>query len=304
MNLSALIERVERGDHAAVAAALRADPSLATAKTGGDGDTLLHVACWQKRAAIVRELLTYPCDLDARGAYGRTPLHYAVHEGGSESVPIVAALLARGADPTLTDNNGFTAAAWAKIEMYDAALDEVLALLATPPRDAPALAVAAEVDAREPLVREVRFRLGTAERGVGIAAYRGRYKSTGRWGTNIAVEVAVQLADGGTLCHACFPGLGEDQLARFLESLEAVRARQQAFTTLSVPDAYGTRIDVRSSPSGFRASCAVAGPGLGLPLKLDVTLDVAAMAALVDEVSTLCDALREWAAADAADASP
>jgi hypothetical protein len=303
VNLNALIERVERGDHATVAAALRADPSLATAKTDGDGDTLLHVACWQKRAAIVRELLTYPCDLDARGAYGRTPLHYAVHEGGRESVPIVQALLARGANPALTDNNNFTVAAWARIEMYGAELAEVLALLGTPPGAAPALDAAAELDAREPLVREARFSIGVPERGVAIAAYRGRYKSTGRWDTNIAVEVAVQRADGGTLCHSCFPGLGEEQLVRFNASLAAVHARQQAFATLSVPDAFGTRIDVRSTSSGFRAICAVAGPGLGLPLKLDVNLDAAAMTALVAQVTAVCAAIREWAAADAADAS-
>src|SRR4051794_38368498 len=98
MDLDLLITRIEEGDLAAISAALRADPSLANARTA-DGDTLLHIACWQKQSAIVQELLAYAPDVDARGFHDRTPLHYAVHEGDLASLPIVAALLARGADP-------------------------------------------------------------------------------------------------------------------------------------------------------------------------------------------------------------
>jgi ankyrin repeat protein len=118
---------VEHGDVRGVAEALRADPSLVAAKTP-DGDTPLHLACWQKQIAIIGTIVAYRPDLNARGCYGRTPLHYAVHEGRAISVPIVGILLAMGADPSLRDDNGFSVEDWAKIEMYDG-LAEVLDML-------------------------------------------------------------------------------------------------------------------------------------------------------------------------------
>jgi ankyrin repeat protein len=118
---------VEHGDVRGVAEALRADPSLVAAKTP-DGDTPLHLACWQKQIAIIGTIVAYRPDLNARGCYGRTPLHYAVHEGRAISVPIVGILLAMGANPLLRDDNGFSVEDWAKIEMYDG-LAEVLDML-------------------------------------------------------------------------------------------------------------------------------------------------------------------------------
>jgi ankyrin repeat protein len=103
------------------------EPSLLHAQTS-DGDTPLHRACWHKQLAIVGILLADGADVNGRGCYGRTPLHYAVHEGRAISIPIVAALLGRGADPNLRDNNGFSVEDWAKIEMDDG-LSEVLGLL-------------------------------------------------------------------------------------------------------------------------------------------------------------------------------
>lgn len=122
-----LSKMIEVGDVRGVAAALRADPSLARAKTV-DGDTPLHIACWQKQLAIVAILVAYGPDLDARGCYGRTALHYAVHEGRFTSVPIVGLLLALGANPLLRDDNQFTVEEWAKTEMDDG-LAEVLDVL-------------------------------------------------------------------------------------------------------------------------------------------------------------------------------
>ncbi len=118
---------IEHGDVRGVAETLRADPSLVAAKTP-DGDTPLHLACWQKQIAIIGTIVAYRPDLNARGCYGRTPLHYAVHEGRAISVPIVGILLAMGADPSLRDDNGFSVEDWAKIEMYDG-LAEVLDML-------------------------------------------------------------------------------------------------------------------------------------------------------------------------------
>jgi uncharacterized protein len=122
-----LAKMIERGDVCGVAEALLIDPSLVSSVTP-DGDTPLHIACWQKQFAIIGTLLAYHPDLNARGCYGRTALHYAVHEGRAISVPIVGVLLAMGANPLVQDDNGFSVEDWAKVEMYDG-LAEVLDML-------------------------------------------------------------------------------------------------------------------------------------------------------------------------------
>lgn len=127
MTADQLAQDITQGDSAAVSQALRADPALISARTA-EGDTALHIVCWQKQVGILGVLAAYSPDVNARGAYGRTPLHYAVHEGGAISVPIVSALLSQGADPSLRDDQGFSVEDWAKIEM-DEGLAQVLALL-------------------------------------------------------------------------------------------------------------------------------------------------------------------------------
>jgi ankyrin repeat protein len=128
-----LAEKIEQGDVKAVAEAVRADPSCVSALTAA-GDMPLHLACWHKQIAIVGTILAYHPAINACGAYGRTPLHYAVHEGRFISVPIVGLLVALGADPNIRDDNGFSVEDWAKIEMYEG-LAEVLDMLR---RSAPA----------------------------------------------------------------------------------------------------------------------------------------------------------------------
>nr|WP_276602951.1 ankyrin repeat domain-containing protein [Nannocystis pusilla] len=128
-----LVLAVERGSLDTIEQALDAEPGLVTARTG-DEDTLLHLACWQKQTAIAALLLARGADPNARGCYGRTSLHYAVHDGRAVSVELVRQLLAHGADPWIAENNGFTADAWARQEMWDEPLAAVLRQFAAVPR--------------------------------------------------------------------------------------------------------------------------------------------------------------------------
>lgn len=127
LSVDAISDLIVRGNAEGVAVALQAAPTLLAARTV-EGDMLLHVACWQKQVAIVSTLLADGADVNAHGWLGRTPLHYAVHEGRRISVPIVKLLMDFGADPALKDDNGFTVADWARIEMYEC-LDQVLDLI-------------------------------------------------------------------------------------------------------------------------------------------------------------------------------
>ena len=130
-----LSELICNGESDAVCRLVRENPECAhqrdeeyAERFNDEGDTLLHVACWQKQLDVVHALIAVGADIHARGADGRTPLHYAVHEGDRSSVPIVAALLAHGADATVFDRAGFSPADWAKVGMNDG-LPEVLDLL-------------------------------------------------------------------------------------------------------------------------------------------------------------------------------
>lgn len=135
MTLEQLMGLVEDGDAEVVRAALRAQPELAL-ETNADGDTLLHIACWQKDAAMVEVVLAAHPDVNALGDHGRTPLHYAVTEGGPESLEPLRLLMARGANPALADANGFTVASTARREMASE-LEEALRILGAPPAPGP-----------------------------------------------------------------------------------------------------------------------------------------------------------------------
>ena len=117
----------ECGDVVGVEELLTENPSLVHS-LNDDGDQPLHIACWQKQIGIIGALMAFGPDVNCKGCYSRTPLHYAVHEGRAISVGIVSMLLQEGADTSLRDDHGFTAADWAKVEMTEG-LQEVLKLI-------------------------------------------------------------------------------------------------------------------------------------------------------------------------------
>jgi ankyrin repeat protein len=94
-------------------------------------DQPLHIACWQKFESIVKLLIQAGADVNARGDFGATPLHYAVYEGDEYSTPIVKALLNAGADPNIKDNrSSATPLKWAQREHHDGLTESIRLLKA------------------------------------------------------------------------------------------------------------------------------------------------------------------------------
>jgi len=129
--LELLHDAAFNGDSKSVTHLLDGEPSLINMKSK-EGDSVLHMACWGKQIGLIGILLDCGADVNGQGWLGRTPLHYSVHEGGAISVPIVHVLLQGGADPNIKDDKGFTPSDWAKIDMEDSPLVEVLKLLQKP----------------------------------------------------------------------------------------------------------------------------------------------------------------------------
>jgi ankyrin repeat protein len=97
---------IAAGDGDAVEAAVGSSPRLLTAtveRAGQGGWTPLHVAVAECQAGIVRLLLDAGADVDRRDPdTGRVPLHAAVTAGAGDSLEVVDALLAAGADVDAT----------------------------------------------------------------------------------------------------------------------------------------------------------------------------------------------------------
>ena len=127
METEAFFDSVETGDLAAVRAALERDPALVHRREEF-GDQPLHIAAWQQHADVVELLLRAGADANARGDKDRTPLHYAVHEGGQDSTPIVRLLLRHGADRRLRDMGGNTPLRWAILQ-FDFSLRDAIVML-------------------------------------------------------------------------------------------------------------------------------------------------------------------------------
>ncbi|MDO9134677.1 ankyrin repeat domain-containing protein [Hydrogenophaga sp.] len=126
-----LIAAAETGNLAALQDWLTSQPALLQWRSH-DGDTLLHLACWQKQLDLVPWLVNAGADVNAQGWLQRTPLHYAVNEGSERSVLLVRLLLQHGGQPRLRDTLGNTVADWARVEMHGDALRSVLRELGEP----------------------------------------------------------------------------------------------------------------------------------------------------------------------------
>jgi ankyrin repeat protein len=93
---------VGRGDVATVERLLDANPNAINTRDEL-GNQPLHDACWAKHLAVVHLLIRSGADVNARGDFGETPLHYAVRDDGAESNAIVALLVESGADTEAKD---------------------------------------------------------------------------------------------------------------------------------------------------------------------------------------------------------
>ncbi len=118
-SLPMIFRATERGDLDTVKRLIDEDPQVVT-ETIETNDQPLHMACWQKYEAIVSLLINAGADVNSRGDFGQTPLHYAVFEGDEYSTPIVRLLLKAGADPNIVDKRSqSTPLKWAQREHHD-----------------------------------------------------------------------------------------------------------------------------------------------------------------------------------------
>jgi len=93
------------------------------------GDQPLHTACWQKHWFAATMLIQHGADVNERGCNGMTPLHCAVHDTDYETcLGVVGVLIGEGADPSIEDENCFSAVQWARREVRSG-LDLLLELL-------------------------------------------------------------------------------------------------------------------------------------------------------------------------------
>jgi ankyrin repeat protein len=91
-----------RGDVETATKLLDADPSQIHTRNELNNQPL-HEACWAKHDRMVRLLIERGAEVNVRGDFGETPLHYAVRDGGEEANPIIKLLVECGADVNATD---------------------------------------------------------------------------------------------------------------------------------------------------------------------------------------------------------
>lgn len=93
------------------------------------GNQPLHEACWGKHLQTVMLLVQRGADVNARGDFGQTPLHFAVRDGGEEVLGLVRMLLEAGADVMARDDRLQETALGFAVREYDGDLEPVMELL-------------------------------------------------------------------------------------------------------------------------------------------------------------------------------
>lgn len=106
---TAISEAAQFNRNPAIVAALLAAGASPNLNYGFSDDTCMHLAAGSNpEPAVLKVLLDNGGQANARGESGRTPLHAAAAEPANRAAEKIAILLAAGADPTLTDRDGFT----------------------------------------------------------------------------------------------------------------------------------------------------------------------------------------------------
>jgi hypothetical protein len=139
-----VFDKLREGNHAALAAALRAD-SHAVEWRDSLGYTLLHWAAAVDDDTAVRILLDAGANPNARDIRGQTPLHVAAMSQIRSGDVLIKTLLARGASADATDARGATPLQIARgVERSDLA-QALLAAGATEPAHAKPVREATDV---------------------------------------------------------------------------------------------------------------------------------------------------------------
>jgi ankyrin repeat protein len=129
-----------RGDTETAARLLGEDPDAICVRNELDNEPL-HEGCWAKHTKMIRLLLDRGANVNAVGDWGRTPLHFAVWDGGDGAGEIVEMLVQAGADVNALDKRLQENALGFALREYKDELEPTIRLLrergAAEPRVAP-----------------------------------------------------------------------------------------------------------------------------------------------------------------------
>ncbi len=108
----ALIAACQTGRAKAVRRLLAAGVS-AKSRVESSGNTMLHLATWNRHAGVVEALIAAGAEVNAANSVGNTPLHFAVQYGHPRVWQVVCALVDAGGDVHRCNHYGKTPLEWA-----------------------------------------------------------------------------------------------------------------------------------------------------------------------------------------------